>query len=84
MDYAAPWRSTVGRTNSTMKMTKRLLRLEARFGSLAEPMRRGDVPSAAELIAERLARFGIVRGPNESLAETTARAMGVVATDIAN
>ena len=60
-----------------MKMTKRLLRLEARFGSMAQAMQKAAVPSGAQLIAERLASFGIVRGPNESLAETTARAMGI-------
>ena len=33
--------------------------------------------SAALLLASRLAAWGIERGPNESLAETTARAMGI-------
>jgi hypothetical protein len=33
--------------------------------------------SAAPLLAARLASMGIVRGSNESLAETTARAMGI-------
>ena len=34
-------------------------------------------PSVAPLLAARLASMGIVRGLNESLAETTARAMGI-------
>ena len=33
--------------------------------------------SVAPLLAARLASMGIVRGLNESLAETTARAMGI-------
>ena len=33
--------------------------------------------SVAPLIAERLAALGIVRRPEESLAEATARAMGI-------
>ena len=33
--------------------------------------------SPALLLASRLAAMGIERGPNESLAETTARAMGI-------
>ena len=58
-------------------LTKRLLRLEARFGWMAEAMRKAAVPSGAQQIAESLSALGIVREPNESLAETTARAMGL-------
>ena len=57
-------------------LTKRLVRLEARFGSMAEAMRTPAVPSGAQVIAERLSALGIVREGNESLAETTARAFG--------
>ena len=56
---------------------KRLLRLEARFGSMAEATHTAAVPSGAAVIAQNLASLGIVREPNESLAETTARAMGL-------
>ena len=34
-------------------------------------------PSPALLLASRLAAMGIERGPSESLADTTARAMGI-------
>lgn len=56
-------------------VTKRLLRLEARFGQMAA-MRKTTVPSGAQVIAERLSALGVVREPNESLAEMTARATG--------
>jgi hypothetical protein len=54
-------------------LSKRLERLEARV--MPAPI----VPcqSPANLLASRLAAMGIERGPNESLAETTARAMGI-------
>jgi len=55
-------------------VTKRLLRLEARFGSMAETMRKNAAPSGAQVIAERLSALGSFREPNESLAEMTARA----------
>ena len=58
-------------------LAKRLARLETRFGAMAEAMRKPDVPSGAQVIAERLSAWGIVREGNESLAETTARAMGI-------
>jgi hypothetical protein len=57
-------------------LTRRLLRLEARFGAMAEATRTSAVPSGAQQIAEWLGAWGIVRECNESLAETTARAMG--------
>jgi len=56
---------------------ERVRKLETRFGSTTEAMREPAGPSAAEVIGARLAALGIVRGPNESLAETTARAMGL-------
>jgi hypothetical protein len=63
-------------------VTKRLLRLEARFGSMAQAMRKSAVPSGAQVIAERLSALGIVREGNESLAETTARAMGITIPEL--
>jgi hypothetical protein len=57
-------------------LTKRLVRLEARFGRMAA-MRKTTVPSGAQVIAERLSAMGVVREPNESLAEMAARATGV-------
>ena len=65
------------RANSMKTVVGRIRKLEVRFGSQIEAMRKPAGPSAAEIIAERLARMGIVRGPNESLAETPARAMGI-------
>lgn len=57
-------------------VTKRLLRLEARFGAITKAARTAAVPSGAAVIAENLARLGVVREGNESLAEMTARAEG--------
>ena len=65
------------RANSMKTVVGRVRKLEIRFGATIEAMRSADVPSAAEQIAERLASFGIVPSPNESLAETTARVMGL-------
>ena len=56
-------------------VTKRLLRLEARFGPMMKAART-EAPSGAAQIAQWLDSVGVVREPNESLAETTARAMG--------
>jgi hypothetical protein len=56
-------------------VTKRLLRLEARFGPMMKAERTA-APSGAAQIAQWLDSVGVVREPNESLAETTARAMG--------
>ena len=39
-------------------------------------------PSPALLLASRLAAMGIERGPSESLADTTARAMGIDAREL--
>jgi len=65
------------RANSIKKVDGRIRKLELRFGATLEALRRAVVPSGAEQIAQRLARFGIVRSPKESLAETTAGAMGI-------
>ena len=54
-------------------LSKRLERLETRMRTA--PTVFGQSP--ALLIASRLAAMGIERGANESLAETTARAMGI-------
>lgn len=58
---------------------RRVRDLERRYGPALEAMRKPAIPegpSGAEELARRLTSRGIVRGPNESLAETTARAMG--------
>jgi hypothetical protein len=55
-------------------LTKRLLRLDARFGSLMKP-ERTVAPSGAQ-IAKWLDSVGVVREPNECLAETMCRATG--------
>jgi len=65
-------------------LAKRLLRLEARFGSKAAATRCSGLPSGADVITQNLASLGIVREPNESLAETTARAMGITMADLRN
>ena len=52
---------------------RRLQKLELRIPPSTEVV---DL-SGADVLAEWLAGLGIVRGPNESLAETTARAMGI-------
>ena len=55
----------------------RIRKLENRYGAVIQALRKDDGPSGAEVIAEALARLGISRSPNESLAEITARAMGI-------
>jgi hypothetical protein len=49
--------------------------LEKAMRKLRPPAVPGQSP--ALLLASRLAAMGIERGPNESLAETVARAMGI-------
>ena len=53
----------------------RLRRLETRFRSAIEATQPAR-PSLAPMIQERLERLGIVRGPNESVAEMLGRALG--------
>lgn len=60
-------------------IVRRLQRLENRFPTPA-PAPSG--PSAAEYIAEFLARNGIVRGEKESLAETFARFLGITPLEL--
>jgi hypothetical protein len=57
-------------------IVRRIRNLEVRAEARIEATRKPTGPSAAEILAERLANFGIVRGPSESLIETTARAFG--------
>src|SRR6267154_4995865 len=57
-------------------LTKRLARLETHFGARTGAVQKTGL-SGAEKLAECVAAWGIVREPNESLAETTARAMGL-------
>ena len=58
---------------STLK--SRLARREKAVRSSPAPAVSGQSP--ALLLASRLAAMGIERGPSESLADTTARAMGI-------
>jgi hypothetical protein len=53
----------------------RIDRVEKAIARVLKPTVPGESP--ALLLASRLAAMGIERGPNESLAETTARAMGI-------
>ena len=55
----------------------RIRKLENRYGAAINARRQQDGPSGTDVLTGILARFGIARGPNESLAETTARAMGI-------
>jgi len=57
------------------KLKSRLALLEKAMRKLPPPAVPG--PSPALLLASRLAEMGIERGPSESLADTTARAMGI-------
>jgi hypothetical protein len=57
------------------KLKSRLALLEKAMRKLPPPAVLG--PSPALLLASRLAAMGIERGPRESLADTTARAMGI-------
>ena len=58
----------------------RLERVEVQMQPALEAMRKAAVPEGpptVEVLRANLARMGIEQGPHESLAETTARAMGV-------
>src|SRR5260370_28387870 len=62
-------------------------KLKSRLDVLEKAMRRPPAPavpgqSPALLLASRLAAMGIERGPSESLADTTARAMGISAQEL--
>jgi len=56
------------------KLKSRVAILEKAIGKLPPPVLDR---SPALLLASRLAAMGIERGPSESLADTTARAMGI-------
>jgi hypothetical protein len=61
-------------------ISRRVHRLEDRFRPALEAMRKAAVPEGppvVEVLRANLARLGVEQGPNESLAETTARAMGI-------
>jgi hypothetical protein len=62
------------------KIKSRLAILEKAARKLPPPAVPG--PSPALLLASRLAAMGIERGPSESLADTTARAMGIDAREL--
>ena len=59
--------------HSTLK--SRIDRVEKAIARVPKPTVPGGSP--ALLFASWLAAWGVERGPNESLAETTARAMGI-------
>lgn len=58
-------------------LAKRLARLEARMGWITESKSVAAVPSGAAIIAQQVAELGVVRQAHESLADTTARSMGL-------
>jgi hypothetical protein len=62
------------------KLKSRLALLEKAIRKLPPPAVPG--PSPALLLTARLAAMGIERGPSESLADTTARAMGISVGDL--
>ena len=60
-------------------LSRRLRRLENQFALAMAARPKPSVPSGPsgrERIIHKLAEWGIVRDPKESLAETTARALG--------
>jgi len=61
-------------------ISRRLERVEEKMRPALEAARKAAVPvgpPAVEVLRANLARMGIEPGPGESLAETTARAMGI-------
>lgn len=66
----------------TSPPTPQIRKLEDRYGAVVNARRQQDGPSGTDALAGTLARFGIVRGQNESLAETTARAMGLSSREL--
>ena len=62
------------------KLKSRLVTLEKAMRKLPPPAVPSQSP--ALLLASRLAAMGIERGPRESLADTTARAMGIDAREL--
>lgn len=70
------------RTNTAQRVAERIQKLEKRYRGAIQVLRTPDGPSGAEALTERLARFGIARRPEESLAETTARALGISCSEL--
>ena len=70
------------RATSMKTVVARVRKLEDRYAAAINARRQQDGPSGTDVLTGILARFGIVRGPNESLAETTARALGWTARDL--
>jgi len=68
------------RTEMNHRLKSRIARMERTLPRLPAPVVPSQCP--ALLLASRLAGWGIERGPNESLAETTARAMGIGVRDL--
>ena len=60
----------------------RIRKLEDRYGAPIEAQRNGHGPSGTDVLTGILARFGIVPGWDESLAATTARAVGISGQDL--
>jgi len=61
-------------------ISRRLERIEVQMRPALEAMRKAAVPEGpptVEVLRANLARMGIEPEPSESLAETTARAMGI-------
>jgi len=61
---------------------KRLQSLEKINAFALKPRTAPSGPSVAEIIRERLRTLGIEQGPKESLAETTARAVGMSCSEL--
>ena len=62
-------------------------KLNSRLATLEKAIRKPQAPTVfgqppALLLAARLAAMGVERAPNESLAETTARAMGITVREL--
>jgi len=69
-------------SHSTKTVHGRIRKLEIRYSAAIAARQKDDSTSGAAKIAEWLARFGIAPGPNESLAETTARALGITCREL--
>jgi len=63
-------------------LQKRLQNLEKINVLALKPRMAPSGPSGAEILRERLRALGIEQGPKESLAETTARAMGISSQEL--
>jgi hypothetical protein len=70
------------RAASMKAVVARVRKLEDRYGAAINARRQQDGRSGTDVLKGILARFGIVREGNESLAETAARAMGISAQQL--